>query len=35
MFKSKLFLTVACITLLLVIALIVMQILEMREFNMF
>ena len=35
MFKSKLFFAVAVVTLLFLIAAIVMQIMEMREFMMF
>jgi len=35
MFKSKLFLVIATVTLLILIAMVVMQVLEMKEFMLF
>ncbi len=35
MFKSKLFLVIAAVTLLILIAMVVMQVLEMKEFMLF
>jgi len=35
MFKSKLFLVIATVTLLILLAMVVMQVLEMKEFMLF